>query len=105
MSYPEQRRHPRLPVLVDCRIEGASGRTEMRLTDLSPTGCFVDTMMTFPPGTHITLYAMLGESEVAIPGRVIPMAAGSGFGFAIDLAELQESAKEQIEAYIKARSS
>ena len=77
----------------------------MRLTDLSPTGCFVDTTMTFPPGTRITLYAMLGESEIAIPGRVVSVPAGSGFGFAIDLAELQDSAREQIEAYIKSRSS
>ncbi len=67
LTYPEQRRHPRLPVLVDCRIEGASGRSEIRLTDLSATGCFVDTSMSFPAGAHITVYAMLGESEVATP--------------------------------------
>lgn len=77
----------------------------MRLTDLSPTGCFVDTTMTFPEGTQILLYAMLGESEVAIPGRVVSVPQGSGFGFAIDLENLQDSAREQIEAYIKARSS
>lgn len=60
--------------------------------------------MTFSPGAHITLYAMLGESEVALPGRVVPMPAGSGFGFSIDMEQLGEGAREQLEAYIKARS-
>jgi hypothetical protein len=77
----------------------------MRLTDLSPTGCFVDTTMTFPEGTRILLYAMLGESEVSIPGRVVNTPAGFGFGFAIDHGQLEDSAREQLEAYIKARSS
>jgi PilZ domain len=105
LTETQKRRHPRIPVLVDCRIEGASGRTEMRLTDLSPTGCFVDTAMTFPDGTPVLLYAMLGESEVAIPGRVVNIPSGSGFGFAIDLDQLQDSAREQLEAFIKERSS
>ena len=77
----------------------------MRLTDLSPTGCFVDTTMTFPAGTRVLLYAMLGESEVQIPGRVVSVLAGYGFGFAIDLDELEDPAREQLEAYIKAKSS
>jgi hypothetical protein len=89
---------------VECRIEGASGRSEIRLTDLSPGGCFVDTSMSFTAGAHLTLYAMLDGSEVALPGRVIPMKAGSGFGFAIDLEALDQASRERLEAYIKARS-
>jgi hypothetical protein len=77
----------------------------MRLTDLSPTGCFVDTAMTFPEGTRILLYAMFGDSEVAIPGRVVNTPAGTGFGFAIDVDQLEDSARERLEAYIKERSS
>ena len=60
--------------------------------------------MSFPAGTQITIYAMLGDSEVALPGRVVPMPAGSGFGFAIDLEKMEESARQRFEAYIKARS-
>jgi len=60
--------------------------------------------MTFSAGARITLYAMLGDSEVALPGRVVPMRAGSGFGFAIDLEALGESSRQQLEAYIKAHS-
>lgn len=91
-------------MLVDCRVEGASGRHEIRLTDLSPGGCFVDTAMSFPAGMLITLHAMLGESEVALIGRVVPVSSGSGFGFAIDLEATDPSARERLEAYIKDRS-
>jgi len=48
---------------------------------------------------------MLGDSEVALPGRVVPVAAGSGFGFAIDFPALEESARQRLEAYIKERSA
>ena len=77
----------------------------MRLTDLSPTGCYVDTAMTFPAGPPLTVFAMLGDSEVALPGRVVPVSAGSGFGFAIDFAQIEKSAQQRLEAYIKEKST
>jgi len=91
-------------VLVECRIEGASGRSEIRLTDLSPGGCFVDTAIPFPAGAALTVYAMLGESEVALPGHVVPVKGGTGFGFAIDLERLGEPERDRLEAFIKERS-
>lgn len=100
MSYAEKRRYPRLPVLVDCRVDGASGRSEMRLTDLSPVGCYVDTSISFPPGTNVTLRVMLGEAEVTLSGRVIPMGtAGSGFG--IEFVGLDDTTQKRLDAYIR----
>ena len=100
MSYAEKRRYPRLPVLVDCRVEGASGRAEMRLTDLSPVGCYVDTSISFPTGTNVSLRVMLGEAEVKLSGRVVPLTtAGSGFG--VEFIDLDETTKNQLEAYIR----
>jgi hypothetical protein len=99
VDYVNKRRHPRLPVLVECRVEGASGRSEIRLTDLSRTGCYVDTSMSFPAGTNVTLYAQLGGGEVALPGRVIPLNSGGGFG--VEFADLDEAAKKQLDAYLQ----
>ncbi|MGH9240164.1 MAG: PilZ domain-containing protein [Vicinamibacterales bacterium] len=104
MDYVNKRRHPRLPVLVECRLDGASGRHEMRMTDLSPTGCFVDTSMSFPEGTQVTLYAQLGGGEVVLPGRVVPIKTG-GFGFGIEFVDLDEGAKKQLDAYIQQAGS
>ena len=61
--------------------------------------------MTFPAGTPLTVFAMLGDSEVALPGRVVAVSAGSGFGFAIDVAQIEKSAQERLEAYIKEKST
>ena len=64
----------------------------------------MDTAIPFPPGAHLTVYAMLGDSEVALPGRVVPVKAGSGFGFALDLDQIDESSRQRLEAFIKERS-
>ncbi len=104
MEYVNKRRHPRLPVLVECRLDGASGRHEMRMTDLSPTGCFVDTSMSFPEGTQVTLYAQLGGSEVALPGRVVPVKTG-GFGFGIEFVDLDDASQKQLDTYIQQAGS
>ena len=104
MSYAEKRRYPRLPVLVECQVEGASGRATMRLTDLSPKGCFVDTTMTFPPGTQVSLVATLGGAEVRLSGRVVPMQQ-SGYGFGIEFTDLDDASQKQLEAYIQQASS
>ena len=47
---------------------------------------------------------MLGETEVALPGHVVPVKGGTGFGFAIDLEKLGEPERERLEAFIKERS-
>ena len=104
MSYAEKRRYPRLPVLVECQVEGASGRATMRLTDLSPKGCFVDTTMTFPPETVVSLVATLGDAEVTLAGRVVPMQQ-SGFGFGIEFTDLDAATQQKLDAYIQKVSS
>ena len=100
MSYAEQRKFPRLPVLVDCQVEGASGRATMRLTDLSPRGCFIDTRMVLPEGTRVTVAAMLGDAQVQLSGRVIPMQT-AGYGFGVEFVDLDEATQQQLEAYIR----
>jgi hypothetical protein len=102
VEYVNKRRHPRLPVLVDCRVEGVSGRSEMRMTDISPTGCYVDTSMPFSHGMRVTLYARLGDGEVVLPGRVIPLKSGGGFG--VEFVDLDEATKKQLDAYLQARA-
>jgi hypothetical protein len=104
VEYPEKRRHTRLPVLIDCRVEGASGRVETRMTDLSPVGCFVDTMIPFSANTEVTLYATLNGVEVPLSGRVIPMKQ-SGFGIGVEFTGLDEATRKMLEAYIRERES
>jgi hypothetical protein len=101
VSYPEKRRHPRLPVLMECHVDGASGHAEMRLTDLSPVGCYVDTNITFPQNTRISLTVRLGDDEVKFAGRVVPMPS-TGYGFGVEFVDLDDSTRQKLEAYIQA---
>lgn len=98
MDYPDKRRYRRIPVLVECRVEGASGRVEMRMTDLTPLGCYVDTTVAFPAGEKVTLHAALGEEELSLSGRVIPMQQ-TGWGFGIEFVDLDATVRQQLESY------
>jgi hypothetical protein len=102
VSYPEKRRHPRLPVLMECRVDGASGHAEMRLTDLSPVGCYVDTSITFPPDTRVNLTVRLGDDEVKLAGRVVPMPS-SGYGFGVEFVDIDDSTRKKLEGFIQSR--
>ena len=104
MDYSDKRRYARLPVLVECRVEGASGRAEMRLTDLTPLGCYVDTTIAFPAGEKVTLYAALGEGEIPLSGRVIPMKQ-TGWGFGLEFVDLDAETQQLLESYYQQRAS
>ena len=104
VDHSDKRRYRRLPVLVDCRIEGASGRGETRLTDLTPVGCYVDSNLALTEGTKITLVVALGENEVTLSGRVVPMKA-AGFGFGVEFVDLDASTQQQLEAYYQQKET
>lgn len=72
----------------------------MRLTDLSPVGCYIDTSIVFPPDTRVSLSFMLGDSEVAVSGRVVPMPS-AGFGFGVEFVDLDDATRQKLEAYIQ----
>ena len=74
----------------------------MRLTDLSPVGCYVDTNITFPPDTRVSLTVMLGDSEVTLAGRVVPMPS-TGYGFGVEFVDLDDSTRQKLEAFIQTR--
>ena len=103
MDYSDKRRYRRLPVLVDCRIEGASGRGETRLTDLTPVGCYVDSNLALTAGTRVTLVVALGDSEVTLQGRVIPMQGFGGFG--VEFVDLDATTSQRLEEYYQQKEA
>jgi hypothetical protein len=75
----------------------------MRLTDLSPVGCYIDTNIVFPPDTRVALNVRLGDEEFALAGRVIPMPS-AGFGFGVEFVDVDEATRQKLEAYIQQAS-
>ena len=49
-------------------------------------------------GSTVTLYAALGEGEVPLSGRVIPMQQ-SGWGFGMEFVDLDAAAQQQLQTY------
>ena len=95
----ERRKHVRRAVFVPCRLEGCSA--EMHLTDVSPGGCFVATGHEVAVGSQITLRATISGAEVSLPGRVVRVQPGRGFGLALNVAELNDAARRRLEGSVR----
>jgi hypothetical protein len=95
----QTRRYPRWPVSIDCEVEGASGRSTMRLSELSAGGCYVDTRTMFAEGTPITIKAMFPAAELTFTGRVLYVQPEYGFGVGFD--PLPDATREQLEEFLR----
>jgi hypothetical protein len=84
MSGAEKRRHGRLPIVVECSVEGISGHGSMRLSDLSVSGCYVDTSTSVPLGAAVVIATVLQNQPVVLTGRVAHTQPRIGFGVQFD---------------------
>jgi len=80
MAGEEKRRHARLPIVVECAVDGISGHGSMRLSDLSISGCYVDTSTTVPLGASVVIATVLQNQPVVLTGRVVHTQPRIGFG-------------------------
>lgn len=92
----EKRQHPRRAVLLECRIDGASGPTATRLSDLSPTGCYVESRNPVSVGASITIRLTFGGALLSLTGRIAHAQPSVGFGMKFDSMSM-----EVIEAFLE----
>lgn len=81
---PERRTAPRYPLILSAEVTDlASGaKSAARTSDVSRTGCYIDTLNPIPPGSKIHI-KLLNESEAfETDGRVIYISPGLGMGVA-----------------------
>jgi hypothetical protein len=77
----ERRQHERYPLVLEIRLPTASGRQEIRLSDLSLGGCFIDTIGQVSVGEEVSLEINLPAVEwVSFRGTVTHVQEGFGFG-------------------------
>ena len=98
--YRERRRHLRRPVLLNCRIEGATIAGPLQLTDLSETGCFLATSHPLALDSQVTLFVTLAGDEIRIIGRVVRVQPGRGVGVEINVSLLSQYARLAIEDFL-----
>ena len=90
----ERRRSPRHALYLDCTWDGASGLSTIRISDLSVTGCFVDSRATPPVGHRIGVHVTLGTVPATLYGTVV--STQREIGFAVQFEELDPATRERL---------
>jgi len=82
----DRRVWPRFPLILAAEvIEQSSGaRLSGRTSDVSRTGCYVDTLNPIPAGSGVRILLMQGDESVELLGRVIYTSPGLGMGLCFD---------------------
>jgi hypothetical protein len=83
--------------------DGASGRRECRITDLSVGGCFIDTLAHQPVGTPVRIELRLRGQAFQLAGEVVYVDRVQGF--AVKFLEQDPPQRQQLADAIDAVSS
>ncbi|MEP6570393.1 MAG: PilZ domain-containing protein [Acidobacteriota bacterium] len=77
----EKRKHGRVPLVMEASWEGAGSRSKARTTDISVTGCFIDTQGAVSVGDILNINFIPPDGKpIAVQGRVMYQQRGLGFG-------------------------
>ena len=96
----ERRSHKRVTLLVEILWEGATGKYEARTSDISASGCFIDTIGSVTVGETIKFKVRLPAGEwIKVQGEVMYQHPSMGFG--VRFTNLSESDRKRLEWLIK----
>lgn len=99
-SPQERRRHQRFACEgnLELKTDGSTIRTWASFTDISPAGCYVEMMTTFPVGTKMEI--QLGMNGFLVSGAALVRASYPFLGMGIEFTNLSQNAREQLDAMI-----
>jgi hypothetical protein len=82
----DQRNDPRIPIIAAAEIiEVATGTgLSARTSDISRTGCYIDSLNPMPVKTVIRLLLKHGGEELELPARIVYVSPGLGMGVRFD---------------------
>lgn len=96
-----RRRSERVNVSLEVEMESASGKREVRISDLSEGGCFVDTISVVNMGEPVSIKARIPSSDwIELKGEIVSVFPGIGFG--VQFSHLSENKHEQLRKLIVA---
>jgi PilZ domain len=79
--YAVRRAHPRFSFFAEAEVTLRDGTgVRAQIAELSPRGCYIDTLEPIPVRTKLRLRICDGISTCELRGRVIYMNSGGGFG-------------------------
>ncbi len=96
----ERREKPRLRVSLDAMWDSSTEAHSARVTDLSETGCFLDSVGEVRPGEIVGFRVLLPDDEwLYVEGEVRHYTPGRGFG--VKFVELNEEQTERLNCLLK----
>ena len=100
--HKEKRNSKRVTFLCEVSCTGEGGnRLNTRITDLSRTGAFIDSMTQFNVGSILTLWFQVGSATVQIKGEVRYVMPQVGMG--VQFLDLTPNQMEAIESLVEGR--
>lgn len=94
----ERRQHRRIQGPFDGTFEGAAGRRQARIVDLSVGGCFVDVLSGPAKGDPVKLELQVGDRKARLRGEVVYVDKVQGF--AVRFTENPPAETEQLLAIL-----
>jgi hypothetical protein len=85
-TMEDKRTDPRVPFIAVAEVtEVATGtRLAARTSDLSRTGCYIDTLNPSPSKTVVRVRFIHAGEQVELPGRIVYVSPGLGMGVRFD---------------------
>lgn len=98
MEVMVEREHPRVSAPLSVILDCSSGKREVRVSDLSVGGCYVDSIAGVGAGERVGLKLILpGDRSEQIYGTVVYVHEGIGFGVQFnDMNREQRTVLEQL---------
>ena len=95
-----RRKTPRIEYLTETVLESASGKREARISDLSPGGCYIDSIASVQIGEKVSFeIVVLPGVRMALIGEVAYIHDGNGFG--IKFTDLTDEQRDFIDKLVK----
>jgi len=96
----ENRKHERVPLLVEVLWGGGTRASGARTTDISEGGCFIDTISHAAAGETIDFKLLLPDGEwIAVQGEVVYELPRTGFG--VRFTNISASDRKRLKALLK----
>ncbi|MBA3712773.1 MAG: PilZ domain-containing protein [Pyrinomonadaceae bacterium] len=99
MTKEDQRKHNRVGVSLNVQWQSATGKYTARCADISPEGCYIDSIAPMQEGKRISIDVQLPTGRwLPLRGEIVKHQPNSGFG--VRFLELPESSRMMLEHLI-----
>ena len=99
----EKRRHGRFPLVLEASWDESGSNSRGRTTDLSVTGCFIDTLLQVAVGETLDFKIRTPDGEhISVAGKVMYQQQSLGFG--VRFTKISDADRLRLDAILNTRN-